>query len=119
MPFSPENELRIAKVVPEVERRIRGQRQGNHRARWFNGKGSRPQKFGTLDSDLYGNSPGTTVTVSVWALNSDETAWEDTDEDIEDVYPPFILGTDTLDAGTRVEIEKFPDGKWYVTGAEC
>ena len=117
MPFSREDEQRIAKVVREIERRVRSRQQG--RARWFGTKGGGQKKFGKLDSDLDGNSPGDTVTVSIWALNDGETDWEDTDEDQEKVYAPFILGDDTLDSGTRVIIELFPNGKWYVSGAEC
>ncbi len=52
MPFSPESELRIAKIVPEVERRIRGRRQGDHRARWFNGKGGANFRYAELAEDL-------------------------------------------------------------------
>ncbi len=118
MPFSREDELKIAKVVSEALRKLHGRQQG--RARWFGTKGGGgQQKFGKLDSDLDGNSPGDTATVSIWALNEAETAWEDTGEDQEKVYAPFILGDDTIDSATRVIIELFTDGKWYVTGAEC
>lgn len=78
------------------------------------------KKWGKLDSTLDGDSPGSTVTVSIWELNDAETAWEDTTEDQEDVYPPLLLKSGkTLASGTEVLIEKFPDGRWYVTGAAC
>ena len=43
--------------------------------------------WGKLDADLdYDESDG--VTFSVWTYDDDTHAWEDSDDDIEDVFPP-------------------------------
>ncbi len=125
MAFTPESEKRVSDAVILVERGSHG-KQGSHsrqrrRARWFPAGGN-DKKFGTLNGPLDGEFPGAPASVSIYELTIDAQGigtWDDTDEDEDEVYGPYILGTDTLDSGTKVIIELFDDGKWYVTGAEC
>ncbi len=67
---------------------------------------------GKLDEDLdYDDTEG--VTFSIWALD-DDNAWADTDEDIENVLPPFELAHAMVPSGVKIEIEQ-KGGKWYVS----
>lgn len=78
------------------------------------------KKWGKLDEEISGGDTNNPVTVSIWELNSTESAWEDTEQDQEDVYPPLILKSgQTLAAGIAVKIEKFPDGRWYIVNSGC
>ncbi len=121
MAFTPESEKRIPDTVILVERGTHGN-QGSHsrqrrRARYF-GTGPSDKKFGTLNGPLDGEFPGAPASVSIYELNIDEGGigtWDATGETEDDVYGPFILGTETLDPGTKVIIELLDDGRWYVT----
>jgi hypothetical protein len=73
--------------------------------------------FGKTDSSL-AEDAGSYVTVSVWVLNSDETAWEDSGNNIEKVYAP-PLQEESIDSSAWVQIMRFPDGRWYVVAARC
>lgn len=81
--------------------------------------GGPPAKFGKLDEDLDGGA-GETAVVSIYRLNDHEDDWEDTGLDQDPTYaPPLLLVGRTLASGTWVIIERFGDGRWYVTNGSC
>ncbi|MCP4571470.1 MAG: hypothetical protein GY838_03895 [bacterium] len=49
----------------------------------------------------------------------DGTSLADTGETLDPVHDALLLTDQTLAAGTMVLVEKFPDGKWWVTQAGC
>jgi len=68
--------------------------------------------WGKLDADLaYDDTTG--VAFSIWELN-DSNTWEDTDENIDLVFPPFELAHAMVPSGVKIEVTN-RGGKWFVS----
>ena len=65
--------------------------------------GSVGVRWASTNGELDGDDPDGTVSADIVKLNTTSGEWEDTGENIDEVYPGYLLGTGkTLAASTRV-----------------